>query len=90
MKKLPFYEVKAIRRAENDENMVIAQIDGGLMLFEFVSRDAFQVIRRIGDYAVVGYLTRGGDAERVYTMVEIFCESGLHITPGFYPPRDDN
>ena len=89
MKKLPFYEVKAIRRAENDENMVIAQIDGGLMLFEFVSRDAFQVIRRIG-YAVVGYLTRGGDAERVYTMVEIFGDPGQYITPGFYPPRDDN
>lgn len=90
MKKLPFYEVKAIRRAENDENMVIAQIDGGLMLFEFVSRDAFQVIRRIGGYAVVGYLTRGGDAERVYTMVEIFGDPGQYITPGFYPPRDDN
>lgn len=90
MKKLPFYEVKAIRRAENDENMVIVQIDGGLMLFEFVSRGAFQEIRRIGGYTVVGYLTRGGDAERVYTMVEMFCEPGLHITPGFYPPRDDN
>lgn len=90
MKKLPFYEVKAIRRAENDENMVIAQIDGGLMLFEFVSRDAFQVIRRIGGYAVVGYLTRGGDAERVYTMVEIFGDPGQYITPGFYPPRDDS
>ena len=90
MKKLPFYEVKAIRRAENDGDMVIVLIDRSLMLFEFVSRDAFQGIRRAGGYAVVGYLTRDGDIERVYTMVEIFCEPGLHITPGFYPPRDDN
>lgn len=90
MKKLPFYEVKAIRRAENDENMVIVQTDGSLMLFEFVSRGDFQRIRRAGDYAVVGYLTRGDDIERVYTIVEILCEPGLHITPSFYPPRDDS
>lgn len=86
MKKLPFYDVKAIRRAENDGNMVIVQIDSSLMLFEFVSRDAFQGIRRAGDYTVVGYLTRGDDAERVYTIVEILLEPGLHITPGFYTP----
>lgn len=90
MKKLPFYEVKAIRRAENDGNMVIVQTDGRLMLFEFVSRDDFQRIRRAGDYTVVGYLTRGNDAERVYTIVEILLEPGMHITPGFYPPKDDN
>lgn len=90
MKKLPFYEVETIRRPENDRNMVIVQIDGSLMLFEFVPRDAFQEIRRIGDYTVVGYLTRGGDIECVDTIVEILCEPGLHVTPGFYPPKDDN
>lgn len=86
MKKLPFYEVKTIQHPENDENKVLIQTDGRLMLFEFVSRGDFQRIRRAGDYTVVGYLTRGDDAERVYTIVEILLEPGLHITPGFYTP----
>lgn len=86
MKKLPFYEVETIRHAENDENKVIVLTDGLLMLFEFVSRGDFQRIRRAGEYTVVGYLTHGDDDERVYTVVEILLEPGLHITPGFYTP----
>ena len=86
MKKMPFYEVETIRHPENDENKVLIQTDGRLLLLEFVSRGAFQGIHRAGDYAVVGYLTRGDDIERVYTIVEILCEPGLHVTPGFYAP----
>ena len=90
MKKLPFYEVKSIRRAENTDKDIVTLADGSLMIYEFVSRAAFQRIRRNDDYEVIGYLTNGGDTERVYTIFEMFCDSVQYITPGFYPPRDDN
>lgn len=90
MKKLPFYEVKTIQHPENAVNKVIIQTDGRLMIYEFVSRGAFQRIRRNDDYEVIGYLTNGGDIERVYTIFEMFCDPEQYITPGFYPPRDDN
>lgn len=90
MKKLPFYEVKTIHHAENVDKDIVIRADGRLMIYEFVSRDAFQGIRRRGDDGVIGYLTNGGDIERVYTIFEMFCDPEQYITPGFYPPRDDN
>ena len=90
MKKLPFYEVKSIRRAENVDKEIVIRADGCLMVYEFVSRDTFQGIRRRGDYEVIGYLTKGGDIERVYTIFEMSYDPAQYIMPGFYPPRDDN
>lgn len=90
MKKLPFYEVKAIRRAENTDKDIVTLTDGSLMIYEFVSRAAFQRIRRMDDYDVIGYLTHGDDTERVYTIFEMSWDLEQNITPGFYPPRDDN
>lgn len=90
MKKLPFYEVKTIQHAENADKDVVILADGSLMIYEFVSRGAFQRIRRADEYDVIGYLTNGGDIERVYTVFEMSWDLEQYITPGFYPPRDDN
>ena len=90
MKKLPFYEVKAIRRAENVDKAIVIRVDGRMMIYEFVSRNSFQRIRRAGDYDVIGYLTNGGDIERVYTVFERSWDLEQYITPGFYPPKDDS
>lgn len=90
MKKLPFYEVKEILHAENENKEAVFLADGRLMLYEFVSRGNFQGIRKHCDDFIIGYLTRGGDVGRVYTIFEIFFDHGEYITPGFYPPRDDS
>ena len=90
MKKYPFYEVKSIQHLDNDDKKIVYLTDGRVMLYEFVSYSAFQGIRMVADEDVIGYLTRGGDRERVYTIFEIFGDPGQYITPGFYPPRDDN
>ena len=90
MKNLPFFEVKTFRRAENDDKNVVILTDGRLMLYDFVSRADFHEIRRVTDEEIIGYLTSGGDVERVYTIFEIFGDPGEYITPGFYPPRDDS
>lgn len=90
MKKLPFYEVKSIRHAKNDDKAVAVLTDEDLLIYEFVPRDDFQRICAGGDEYVIGYLKRGSDLEQVYTIFEIFCDPGEYITPGFYPPRDDS
>ena len=91
MKKLPFYEVATIRDAENDRDKKVAILaDGRLMIYEFVSRENFQGIRKHCDDYIIGHLTHGGDVERVYTIFEMFFNLGQYITPGFYPPRDDS
>lgn len=91
MKKLPFYEVKTILDAENDcDKKVVILSDGRLMIYEFMPRGNFREVRNCRDDEIIGYLTRGGDVERVYTIFEIFGDPGQYITPGFYPPRDDN
>lgn len=90
MKEYPFYEVKSIRHAKNKDNTVAVLTDEDLLIYEFVSRDDFQRICAAGDEYVIGYLKRGCDIERVYTIFEIFCDPGEYITPGFYPPRDDS
>ena len=91
MKKLPFYEVKTIRGAENDDcKRVIILADGRWMIYEFVPRNTYRAIRERGDEEIIGYLTRGDDSERVYTIYEIICLPGQYITPGFHPPRNDS
>ena len=90
MKKVYFMEVQAIIHAENSDQNVVILEDGRVMIYEFVSRRDFQKIRRAGDDEIIGYLTRCGDIERMYTVFEIFGDSRQGITPGFYPPRDDN
>ena len=91
MKKLPFYEVKTIRDAENDpDKKAVILADGRLMIYEFMPRRTFREVRNCRDDEIIGYLTRGGDVERVYTIFEVFCDLGRYITPGFYPPRDDS
>ena len=90
MKEYPFYEVKSIRHAKNDDKTVAVLTDRDLLIYEFVPRDDFQRICTVGDETVIGYLKRGSDVERVYTIFEIFGDPGEYITPGFYPPRDDN
>ena len=90
MKEYPFYEVKSIRRAKNDDKTLAVLTDEDLLIYEFVPRDDFQRICARGDEYVIGYLKRGSDVERVYTIFEIFADPGQYITPGFYPPRDDS
>ena len=90
MKKFPFFETTIILRPENSDLNVAILEDGRVMIYEFVSRRDFQKIRRAGDDEIIGYLTRCGDIERMYTVFEIFGDSRQGITPGFYPPRDDN
>ena len=90
MKKLPFYEVKEILHPENEDKEAVFLTDGRLMIYEFVSRKNFQEIRKHCDDYIIGYLTHGGDVERVYTIFEIFFDLGQYITPGFYLPRDDS
>ena len=91
MKKLPFYEVKTILAAKNDDDKkAVILADGRLMIYEFVPRDDFQRIRMVGDVCVIGYVMHGCDVESVYTIFEIFGDPGEYITPGFYPPRDDS
>ena len=90
MKEYPFYEVKSIRHAKNDDKTVVVLTDRDLLVYEFVPRDDFQRIHIVGDEYVIGYLKRGGDVESVYTIFEIFGDPGECITPGFYPPRNDS
>lgn len=90
MKEYPFYEVKNIRHAKNDDKNVAVLTDRDLFIYEFVPREDFQRICEVGDECVIGYLKHGCDIERVYTIFEIFADPGEYITPGFYPPRDDN
>ena len=90
MKEYPFYEVKSIRHAKNDDNTVAVLTDRELLIYEFVNRDDFQRICAVGDECVIGYLKRGIDLECLYTIFEIFGDPGQYITPGFYPPRNDN
>lgn len=91
MKKLPFYEVKTILAAKNDDDKkAVILADGRLMIYEFMPRGTFREVRNREDDYIIGYLTRGDDVERVYTIFEVFCDLNQYITPGFYPPRDDN
>lgn len=90
MKEYPFYEVSSIRPAKNNDKTFAVLTCGDLLIYEFVPRDDFQRIRAAGDEYVIGYLKRGCDVERVYTIFEIFGDPGEYITPGFYPPRDDS
>ena len=90
MKKYPFYEVKGIQHLDNDDKKIVYLADGNVLLYELVPRDDFQRICRAGDECVIGYLKRGSDVERVYTIFEIVGDPGQYITPGFYPPRDDS
>ena len=90
MKKYPFYEVKSILHAENTDEDVVILKDGRVMIYDFVSRRDFQRIFKARDDEIIGYLTRDGDMERVYTIFEIFGDFRQCITPGFYSPRDDS